>query len=123
MTRKRILIVDDEAEIVKAVQIRLEHEGYDVLVASDGQEGLDKAKTESPDLVILDVMLPKLDGFEVCRFLKFDQKYKKIPVIILTARAQKIDEDTSRQVGADAYIAKPFDRGAVIAKIKELLGE
>ncbi len=123
MAKKKILIVDDEAEIVKAVQIRLEHEGYEVLVAADGQEGLAKAKTESPDLVVLDVMLPKLDGFEVCRFLKFDEKYKKIPIIMLTARAQKIDEDTSKQVGADAYIAKPFDRGAVIAKIKELLGE
>jgi len=123
MGKKRILIVDDEQEMVKAMQIRLEHEGYEVLVATDGQEALDKARSQMPDLILMDIMLPKLDGYKVCRFLKFDAKYKNIPIIILTAKVQSSDEEIGLQVGADAYITKPFERGVVISKIKELLKE
>jgi DNA-binding response OmpR family regulator len=121
MSKGKILIVDDEPELVKAIQIRLESSGYEVTVARDGQEGLDKIKSERPSLVILDVMLPKLDGYKVCRLLKFDEKYKNIPVIMLTARAQESDAKLSAEVGADAYVTKPFDHRIVLSKIQELL--
>lgn len=121
MDKNRILIVDDEPELVKAIQIRLEQAGYETLVAYDGQEGLEKAKKEKPDLIILDLMIPKVDGYKVCRMLKFDEKYKKIPIIMLTARAQESDAKLGLETGADAFITKPFQYEVVLAKIKELL--
>ena len=84
MPKKRILVVDDEVELVKAIQIRLEQADYEVIVAYDGQEALEKARKEKPDLIVLDLMLPKIDGYKVCRMLKFDDKYKQIPIIMLT---------------------------------------
>ena len=120
---KRILIVDDEPELVKAIEIRLKQGGYEALVAYDGQEGLEKAKKEKPDLIILDLMLPKMDGHKVCGLLKNDTRFAKIPIIILTAKAQESDEKLSLEVGADAYITKSFQHEAVLAKIKELLEE
>lgn len=123
MSNKRILLVDDEKDMVYAVKMQLEAEGYEVIVAYDGQEGLDKARKEKPDLIILDLMLPKIDGYKVCRMLKFDEKYKKIAIIMFTARIQKSDEKTGYEVGADAYMTKPFEPRKLIAKIKELLKE
>lgn len=123
MDNKRILIVDDEPELVKAVQIRIEQGGYETLVAYDGREGLEKAKKEKPDLIILDLMLPKMDGYKVCGLLKADARYHEIPVIMLTARAQESDMKTGQEVGADAYIIKPFEHQDLLAKIKELLKE
>jgi len=120
---KRILVVDDETQLVEMVKMRLEANGYEVLSAYDGQEALDKARAEKPDLMILDLMLPKLDGYKVCRMLKFDEKYKSIPIILFTARVQESDKETGSQVGADAYITKPFEPQVLLAKIKELLGE
>lgn len=122
MTKKKILVVEDEAELTGAIQIRLEQAGYEVLTAYDGQEGLEKARTENPDLIVLDLMLPKIDGYKVCRMLKFDEKYKKIPVVMLTARAQEKDENLGYEVGADAFITKPFKYQVLLAKIAELLG-
>ena len=118
---KKILIVDDEAALVKMGQLRLEAAGHEVITASDGQEGLEKARSEKPDLIILDVMLPKIDGFKICRMLRFDEKYKKIPIIMLTARAQESDRHTGEEVGADAYIIKPFPPEVLLDKISELL--
>ena len=118
-----ILVVDDETELVQAMQIRLQQAGYGVLCAYDGQAALDKVHEENPDLVILDLMLPRIDGYEVCRMLKLDEKYKKIPVIMLTAKAQEPDEKLGHEAGADAYITKPFEHEAVLANIKELLGD
>ena len=118
---KRILIVDDEADLVEVLALRLEANGYEVLRASDGQEGMDKARSEKPDLIILDLMLPKIDGYKVCRMLKFDEKYKKIPIILFTARAQEADKKTGEDVGCDTYITKPFDPQVLLAKIKELI--
>jgi len=120
---KRILVVDDEPNIVMMVENRLKASGYEVISAGDGQEGLDKARGEKPDLIILDLMLPKLDGFKVCRMLKFDEKYKNIPVIIFTARAGQEEEKRSHETGADAYITKPFESTVLLGKIKELLKE
>ncbi len=119
--KKKILLVDDEQDMVYAVKMQLEASGFKVLTAQDGQEGLDKARAEKPDLIILDLMLPMIDGYKVCRMLKFDEKYKNIPVIIYTARAQEADEKLGYEVGADAYMTKPFDPKKLLAKINELL--
>lgn len=120
---KRILVVDDEPDLVEMIKMRLEASGYEVIPAYDGKEALDKAKKEKPDLIILDLMLPKIDGYKVCRMLKFDEKYKKIPIIMFTARAQEQDIKLGKDVGGDAYITKPFEPQGLLAKIKELLKE
>lgn len=122
MSRK-ILIVDDESELVEMVKMRLEATGYKVITAYDGLEGLKKAREENPDLILLDLMLPRMDGYKVCRTLKFDEKYKHIFIIMFTARAQDSDEKMGKEVGADAYLTKPFEPQKLVSKIKELLGE
>jgi len=123
MDRKRILVVDDENDILVVLKFRLEANNYEVLTASDGQEGLNKARTEKPDLIILDLMLPKLDGYKVCRMLKFDEIYKSIPIIIFTAKVQQKDEELGKEMGADAYVTKPFEAEILLGKIKELLSK
>jgi len=120
---KRILVVDDTEDIVKLVKMYLEHHCYEVIIARDGQEGLEKAKTEKPDLIVLDLMLPKMDGYKVCGLLKKDTRYAKIPVIFFTAKAQEKDVKLGQEVGADAYITKPFEPEVLLAKIKELIKE
>jgi DNA-binding response OmpR family regulator len=119
---KRILIVDDEADIVQLVENRLQLSGFETLSALDGQAGLNLARKEKPDLVILDLMLPKLDGFQVCRLLKFDVATAKIPIIIFTARTHPVDEKTAKESGADDYLAKPFDSERLLEKVNRLLG-
>jgi len=121
MANKKILVVDDEMELQMGVVIRLKAAGFEVLTASDGLEGLEKARKEEPDLILLDLMLPKMDGYKVCRMLKFDAKYKDIPIILLTARAQDTDKSMGGDAGANAYITKPFDHRELLDKIKELL--
>lgn len=120
---KTILLVDDEKDLVETVSFRLQAAGYEVVPAYDGQEGLEKARSLKPNLIILDLMLPRMDGYKVCRLLKFDEKYKGIPVIMFTARAQDSDRQMGLQVGADAYITKPFEPQVLLNKIKELLKE
>jgi len=120
---KKILVVDDEADLVETLKFRLEAAGYAVVAAYDGQEGLAMAKKEKPNLILLDVMMPKLDGFQVCRLLKFDSNLKNIPIIMLTARGQDQDKLTGKGVGADIYITKPFDAPKLMAEIKKFLGE
>jgi DNA-binding response OmpR family regulator len=121
MDKKRILIVDDEEDILIVLKFRLEANNYEVLTASSGQEGLNKARTEKPDLIILDLMLPKLDGYKVCRMLKFDESYKAIPIIMFTARVQQKDEELGKEMGADAYVTKPFEPEILLEKIRQLL--
>ena len=123
MAKNKILIVDDEADLAETLKFRLETAGYEVNTAPDGQEGLKKARSELPDLIILDLMLPKLDGYRVCRMLKFDEKYKGIPIILFSARVQESDIKMGEEQGADAYITKPFDPKALLAKIDELLNK
>jgi DNA-binding response OmpR family regulator len=123
MDKKRILIVDDEEDILIVLKFRLEANNYEVLTASDGQEGLNKARTEKPDLIILDLMLPKLDGYKVCRMLKFDESYKVIPIIMFTARVQQKDEELGKEMGADAYVTKPFEPEILLEKIRQLLNK
>ena len=119
----RILVVDDEEQLLMMVQMRLEAAGYDVLLARDGQEGLDKAKAEKPDLLILDLMLPKMDGFKVCGLLKKDARYSKMPIILFTARSQQSDMQVGKEVGADAYMVKPFQPQKLLDKVSELLNK
>jgi len=123
MDKKRILVVEDEQDMVFALKLQLQANGYEVSTAFDGQEALDKARKEEPSLIILDLMIPKIEGYKVCRMLKFDEKYKDIPIIMFTARANKEDEDLGYEVGADAYITKPFEPTVLLEKIKELLKE
>ena len=118
---KKILLADDEADIVNLVSARLKASGYEVVPAGDGETALKLAKERQPDLVILDVMMPKLDGYKVCRLLKFDSRYKGIPVIMLTARTQPEDIQLATECGADAYLTKPLNSQEFLAKIAELL--
>ena len=118
---KRLLIVDDEPELVLLMQVRLKASGYETLPATDGQSALEIAKKEKPDLIILDIMLPKMDGYKVCALLKKDARYAKIPIILFTARAQADDMKMGEEVGADAYITKPYDPQVLLAKIGELI--
>jgi DNA-binding response OmpR family regulator len=119
---KKILIVEDEPEIANVLKMRLEANNYQILLAEDGVEGLNKARTEKPDLIVLDIRLPKLDGFKVSRMLKFDEKYAKIPIIMLTARVQQADVEQGMDAGANAYMTKPYKAEDLLAKIKELIG-
>jgi len=123
MEPKRILIADDEEDVVTALQFSLESEGFKCLTAYDGKEALDKARAEKPDLIILDIMMPKMNGYKVSRLLKFDVKYKDIPIIMLTARAQEQDKHIGKETGADEYVTKPFEMDALVRLIKRYLGE
>jgi DNA-binding response OmpR family regulator len=118
---KKILIVEDYPHIVDVLKIRLEAAGYEVVAAGDGQEGLNMARSEKPDLIILDVMLPKMNGYKVCRLLKFDVKYKNIPIFLLTARAKPEDIQTGKATGANEYIIKPYDPQELLATIRRYL--
>ena len=120
--KKRILLVEDEKDLVMAVTFRLEDAGYEVITDSDGEEGLGKAKSEKPDLIILDLMLPKMNGYRVCSLLKNDKSSSAIPIIMFTARARFVDKKMSEDAGADAYITKPFKSQELLSKIEELLG-
>lgn len=120
MAKKRLLIVDDEADLAEMIKFRMENNGYEVLLAHDGQAALEMARKEKPDLIILDLMLPKMDGYKVCGLLKKDGRYAHIPVIIFTAKGQEEDMKLGEELGADAYIIKPFEPQVLLGKIKEL---
>lgn len=120
---KKILLVDDEPEIITLMKRRLTKAGYNVLTANNGTEGLELAKKERPDIVILDVMMPGLSGYEICRILKMDPEYQSLKIILLTGRDQLVDKETSEQIKADAYVNKPFDPNIIFEKIKKLLNK
>ncbi len=120
--KKQILLVDDEPDLIQMVSLRLKSAGYEVTTAQDGQQALDQVKQGKPDLIILDLMLPKLDGYKVCRLLKFDERYRNIPVLIFTARAQEEDIRLATQCGSNGYLTKPFEAKALLMKLEELLG-
>lgn len=120
-TKHRILIVEDQAAIINMVKMRLEANNYDVITAGNGQEGLEKARKENPSLIILDVMLPIMNGYKVCRLLKDDSKYNKIPIIMATARPTHELMKLGKEVGADAFVTKPFEAQVLLSKIKELI--
>lgn len=119
--KARILLVDDEAVLSRMVAIRLESAGYEVVTAADGPQALERAKKLEPDLIILDLMLPKLDGYNVCRLLKYDSQYNKIPILILTARTMAKDIKLATDCGADGYLTKPFEGKVLLQRVRELL--
>jgi two-component system alkaline phosphatase synthesis response regulator PhoP len=121
MSPKKILVVDDEVDLVETVRFPLEMEGFDVLVSYNGEDALNQARKENPDLIILDLMLPKLDGYKVCRLLKFDERYKHIPILMLTAKTQEKDKTLGMETGADEYITKPFEMDYLMEKVKVYL--
>jgi len=120
-TKPMILLVDDEPAIVEILKMRLEHHGYMVETAYDGQSALEKARTLSPALILLDIMLPKLDGYKVCKLLKFDDKYAHIPIVMQTALSQEADRKLAYESGADNYLTKPFETADLLAVITDLL--
>ncbi len=120
--KKRILIVDDEIHIARIIQITLESAGFDVTVTHDGAEGLRLAKELRPDLIVLDLMLPSIDGYKVCRLLKFDKQYQDIPIILLSAMGESQDKGLGKEVGANLYMSKPFQPTDLVDNVKEQLG-
>ncbi len=119
---KRILVVDDEVDLVDVLATHLEHDGFEVLKALDGKEGYEKAQTHKPDVVILDLRMPRMDGFQVCRLIKFDDFLKNIKVIILTAHNSESDRKTCETVGADAFLGKPYDYPHLLKTVQDLVG-
>ena len=117
--QKKILIVDDEKDFANALKLRFENEGYSVDMALDGKEALDKVNNSAPDLIILDLMLPKIDGFKLCRMIKFNEKHRQIPIIMLTARTQDSDRTLGHEVGADVYFVKPVEAKELVSRVKE----
>ena len=118
---KKILLVEDEPEFRLALRTRLEANGYDIIEAEDGATGLNTARHQNPNLIILDVMLPKMDGFKVARLLKFDVKYKHIPLVMLTVMSQASDRKMGQAVGADAYLTKPCQPQELLDTISTLV--
>ena len=119
--KETILIVEDEKDIVKMLDYNLKKEGYKTLVANDGEDALDMANTKLPDFILLDLMLPGVDGLEICKELKSERKTAAIPVIMLTAKAQESDKIVGLELGADDYVTKPFSPRELIARIKAVL--
>ncbi|WP_003541807.1 response regulator transcription factor [Desulfotomaculum nigrificans] len=117
----KILVVDDEQPIRELVKYNLEREGFEVLLAGDGNTGLDMARTEAPDLIILDIMLPGMDGLSVCRTLHQEPATRAIPIIMLSARGEEVDKVLGLELGADDYITKPFSPRELIARVKARL--
>ncbi len=117
----KILVVDDETEITELLRTRLEHQGYEVVMAHDGVQALSKARTEAPDLILLDVAMPPPNGFQVCRTLKDDKALRHIPVILLTCKSTESDKFWGTESGADAYETKPFNYESLLERIQELL--
>ncbi len=118
---KKILIIEDDPGSLRLIVYSIQHEGYQVLTAANGLEGLRKAVKEEPDLVILDVMLPGMDGFEVCHRLRTEAQTAQLPILMLSAKAQEVDKATGLKVGADDYVSKPWRRFELVTKITTLL--
>ena len=118
---KKILIVDDEQDIVETLKFILEAHGYTCFCAYNGEDGLNKAKEIMPNLIILDVMMPKINGYKISRLLKYDNKYKDIPIIMVTARSQEQDKLIGEETGVNEYISKPFELEEILAVVKKYL--
>lgn len=121
MKKGKILVVDDENYILHILDFSLGAEGYEVLTAEDGEAAVQKCKDERPDLVVLDVMMPKMDGFEACRAIKRDPDLAGTPVILLSAKARDVDQKQGYEAGADDYITKPFSPGRLVDRVHGLL--
>ena len=120
MAALKILVCDDERHIVRLIQVNLEREGWEVVTAYDGKEGLEKVKAEKPDLLVLDVMMPYMDGFEVLKSIRKDPATEKLPVILLTAKAQDKDVFEGYHFGADMYLTKPFNPRELVSFVQRI---
>jgi DNA-binding response OmpR family regulator len=120
---KKVLIIEDDPSFLRAVSHIIEKEGYSVITASNGMTGLRMATESKPDLLILDVMLPGLDGFEICNRLRNEAQTAKLPIIMLSAKGQETDKTTGLKVGANEYLTKPIDRALLLEKVTSLLAE
>jgi two-component system phosphate regulon response regulator PhoB len=119
--KTKILVVDDEPDAVELICVNLRAAGYDVVTAGDGREALRQARAASPNLIILDLMLPEVDGLEVCKLLRRDPATRAIPIVMLTARASEIDRVLGLELGADDYVTKPFSPRELVLRVKALL--
>lgn len=120
---KKILVIEDDPATSRLVDYSLRHEGYQVITASNGLEGVRKALSESPDLVILDVMLPCMDGFEICHRLRSEPTTAHLPILMFSAKAQEIDKETGIKVGADDYLTKPAAPAEIVSRVEKLLAK
>ena len=121
MNMSKLLVIDDEEGIRRMLTLSLSTDGYEVLTADNGNDALAKARSVIPDLILLDLMLPQIDGLKICRMLKFDEKYKNIPIVMFTAKGEESDQQLGYEVGADAYIPKSIGPVKLLEKIKELI--
>jgi DNA-binding response OmpR family regulator len=118
---KEILIVDDEPNVVVPIQFLMEQQGYRVMTAERGEDALDLIYQYKPDLVLLDIMLPGIDGYEVCEIVRLNPNFRKVKIIFLTAKGREVEIAKGLALGADAYISKPFSNTTLVARVKELL--
>ena len=118
---KKILVIEDDPSTLRLIKYTLQQEGYEVLTVPNGLEGLRKARSEQPDLVILDVMLPGIDGFEVCHRLRAESQTAKLPILMISGKTRGIDKATGLKTGADDYVTKPWHRPELVAKIAAML--
>ena len=117
----KILIIDDAKDLVESIEYNLKKEGFEVIKAYDGKSGLKAAIDKTPDLILLDLMLPEISGMELCRMLKVEDKTANIPIIMLTAKTSQVDKNVGLEIGADDYMTKPFDMRELIARIRAIL--
>jgi len=122
MFQGKVLVVDDEVYILHILDFSLGAEGFDVITAADGEQALSRARSERPDLIVMDIMMPRLDGYETCQRLKSDPATKHIPVLLLTARGREEDRKRGMEAGADDYMTKPFSPNKLISRVSEMLG-
>ncbi len=118
---KRVLVVDDEPNIVLSLEFLMKREGYAVTTAADGDAALEAVEAKAPDLILLDINMPKRNGFDVCQTLRADPRYKDVKIMMLTAKGRDVDQEKGLALGADDYVTKPFSTQEVVAKVAELL--
>jgi len=118
---KKILVIEDDKDIRRVLEVRLEMEGFEVITASDGIEGIAKAKAEGPDLILLDLKLPGMPGEQICRDLRKDVKYKNLPIIMITGKAADADRVIGKVIGANCYMVKPFDIDELLVNINSMI--
>ena len=117
----KVVIVEDEETLLRNLAAKLQDDGFKVVPASDGEDGLDKIRSENPDLIILDIMLPRLDGLSICRIVRHDTALAHIPIIMLTARGTEVDKIVGLESGADDYVVKPFSLGEFLARVRAVM--
>ena len=120
---KKILVIEDDPGFLRYLGLVFDKEGFEIIAASNGLEGLRKARQEKPDLIVLDVMLPGLDGFEICHRLRSEEPTAKLPILMLSAKGQDADKTTAARVGASVFLSKPVDRVVLLNTLRDLLGE